>query len=166
MPRVHKAVEERTFAVTLGWPLGWRLAGDMEELHTQYQAVRRENQELRKAVGFLGSTCDYLENQSRRNNLLFFGFAAVPAGTEPWDVCEGGHQARYVDNGGQPWLQTSFHINRDDSPYLSPEIECLRNIQQNTCERRFLRNIAKKTERTDVIAAGDETEGTAIQATI
>ena len=63
-------------------------------------------------------------------------------------------------------MQSSFHINRDDSPYLSPEIKCLRNIQQNTCERRFLRNIAKKTERTDVIAAGDETEGTAIQATI
>ena len=88
MPRVHKAVEARTFAVTLCWPLGWRLAGDVEELHTQYQAVRRENQELRNAVGVLGSKCDYLENQSRRNNLLFFGFPAVPAGTEHWDECE------------------------------------------------------------------------------
>ena len=65
-----------------------RLASDVEELHTQYQAVRRENQELRNAVGVLGSKCDSLENQSRRNNLLFFGFPAVPAGTEHWDECE------------------------------------------------------------------------------
>ena len=65
-----------------------RLASDAEELHTQYQAVWRENQELRNAVGFLGSKCDYLENQSRRNNLLFLGFPAVPAGTEHWDECE------------------------------------------------------------------------------
>ena len=60
----------------------------MEELHTQYQAVWRENQELRNAVGFLGSKCDYLEKQSRRNNLLFLGFPAVPAGMELWDECE------------------------------------------------------------------------------
>ena len=40
------------------------------------------------AVGVLGSKCDSLENQSRRNNLLFFGFPAVPAGTEHWDECE------------------------------------------------------------------------------
>ena len=65
-----------------------RLASDVEELHTQYQAVWRENQELRNAVGFLGSKCDYLENQSRRNNLLFLGFPAVPAGTKHWDECE------------------------------------------------------------------------------
>ena len=66
-----------------------QLASDVGELHTQYQAVWRENQELRNAVGFLGSKCDYLENQSRRNNLLFLGFPAVPAGTEHFDECEG-----------------------------------------------------------------------------
>ena len=32
-----------------------RLASDVEELHTQYRAVWRENQELRNAVGFFGS---------------------------------------------------------------------------------------------------------------
>ena len=48
----------------------------------------------------------------------------------------------------------------------SPEIKSIRNIQEHLHERRFLRNSAKNEERTDVTAAGDETEWTAIQATI
>ena len=39
-------------------------------------------------MNYLTEKCDYMENQSRRNNLVFTGFASVREGFESWEDCE------------------------------------------------------------------------------
>ena len=60
----------------------------MDSLHSECQALRSDNQDLRGTVNYLAEKCDYMENQSRRNNLVFTGFASVREGFESWEDCE------------------------------------------------------------------------------
>ena len=65
-----------------------QLANCMDSLHSECQALRSDNQDLRGTVNYLTEKCDYMENQSRRNNLVFTGFASVREGFESWEDCE------------------------------------------------------------------------------
>ena len=65
-----------------------QLADCMDSPHSECQALRSDNQDLRGTVNYLTEKCDYMENQSRRNNLVFTGFAWVREGFESWEDCE------------------------------------------------------------------------------
>ena len=65
-----------------------QLANCMDSLHSECQAPRSDNQDLRGTVNYLTEKCDYMENQSRHNNLVFTGFASVREGFESWEDCE------------------------------------------------------------------------------
>ena len=65
-----------------------RLASCMDSLHSNCQALRSGNKDLRGTVNYLIEKCDYMENQSRRNNLVFTGFAPMRGGCESWEDCE------------------------------------------------------------------------------
>ena len=65
-----------------------QLADCMDSLHSECQALRSDNQDLRGTVNYLAEKCDYMENQSRRNNLVFTGFASVREDFESWEDCE------------------------------------------------------------------------------
>ena len=54
----------------------------MDSLQSECQALRSDNQDIRGTVNYLTEKCDYMENQSRRNNLVFTGFASVREGFE------------------------------------------------------------------------------------
>ena len=65
-----------------------QLSDCMDSLHSECQALRSDNQDLRGTANYLTEKCDYMENQSRRNNLVFTGFASVREGFESWEDCE------------------------------------------------------------------------------
>ena len=65
-----------------------QLANCMDSPHLECQALRSDNQDLRGTVNYLTEKCDYMENQSRRNNLVFTGFAWVRECFESWEDCE------------------------------------------------------------------------------
>ena len=56
-------------------------------LSEKCKALEEENQALRSDVGFLLDKNDYIENQSRRNNLVFVGIPKLH-GQETWKDCE------------------------------------------------------------------------------
>ena len=59
-----------------------QLASCMDSLHSECKALRSDNQDLRGTVNYLTEKCEHMENQSRRNNLVFTGFASVREGFE------------------------------------------------------------------------------------
>ena len=63
-------------------------SSSVDGLRSQCQALWSENQDLRDTVNYLTNKCDYNDNQSRRNNLLFLGFEPVRGGPESWQDCE------------------------------------------------------------------------------
>ena len=65
-----------------------QLANCMDSLHSECQAPRSDNQDLRGTVDYLTEKCDYMQNQSRRNNLVFTGFALVGGGGVSPEDCE------------------------------------------------------------------------------
>lgn len=65
-----------------------QLSSSVDGLRSQCQALWSENQDLRDTVNYLTNKCDYNDNQSRRNNLLFLGFEPVRGGPESWQDCE------------------------------------------------------------------------------
>ena len=60
----------------------------MDSLHSECQALRSENEDLRGTVNYLTEKCGYMENQSRRNNSVFTGLALVRGGSESLKDCE------------------------------------------------------------------------------
>ena len=58
-----------------------------DELQTECLELRSENASLRESLKEITQKYDYLENQNRRNNLLFFGIKR-DSETEDWDRCE------------------------------------------------------------------------------
>ena len=56
------------------------------KLQSHCQSLEEENSILREKVNSLTEKCDYIENQSRRNNLLFSGIESCPG--ETWEQCE------------------------------------------------------------------------------
>ena len=52
------------------------------------KSLTHENRELKNDVQFLMDKCDYLENQSRRNNLIFDGISRSYDRHESWEECE------------------------------------------------------------------------------
>lgn len=62
------------------------LARDMDILHDRCENLQSENSQLHDKVSTLEDKLDYLENQSRRNNLLFYGIPTVS--NEMWSDCE------------------------------------------------------------------------------
>ena len=65
-----------------------QLSSSVDGLRSQCRALWSENQDLRDTVNYLTNKCDYNDNQSRRNNLLFLGFEPVRGGPESWQDCE------------------------------------------------------------------------------
>ena len=56
-------------------------------INENMRSLALENKKLRDDVQFLTNKCDYLENQSRRDNLVFEGLPK-PYGFESWHDCE------------------------------------------------------------------------------
>ena len=60
----------------------------MDSLHSECQALRSENEDLRGTVNYLTEKYDCMENQGSCNNLVFTGFTPVRGGCESWEDCE------------------------------------------------------------------------------
>ena len=65
-----------------------QLHSDMRELHSQRQSLWEQNDDLRSSVNHMTSKCDYLENQNKRNNLMWFSCSTVRGVFEPGEECE------------------------------------------------------------------------------
>ena len=72
-----------------------RLSSCMNSLHSDRQALRSENEDLGGTVSYLIEKCDYMENRSRRNNLVFTGLAPVRGGSESWKRLRNESQGLY-----------------------------------------------------------------------
>ena len=77
----------------------------MSDLQIECQTLRDQNRCFMDTVQRLQNKCDYLENQSRRNNLLFFGLPAVTS----WDVSE--EQVKKVIKEGMG-IEEEIHVER------------------------------------------------------
>jgi hypothetical protein len=67
--------------------LSSQLKTKTDQLQKQCTSLQKENQELKGMINELSLKCDYLENHSRRNNLLFFGLRK-DFDRESWGDCE------------------------------------------------------------------------------
>ena len=56
------------------------------KLNTKYDQLRMDHDELKTEFSTLQKRCEYLESQSRRNNLVFHGFDESQ--NETWEDCE------------------------------------------------------------------------------
>ena len=117
-----------------------QLASSTEELHSQCQSLWEENQDLRGTVNSLINKLDYVENQSRRNNLLFCcwrlraceGWSRILGGIrdEGTRCCPRGHrptvvmQIERVHRSGKPIVVT--FLSKDVSALECTETERLR----------------------------------------
>jgi len=63
------------------------IAEQMSETTLRCQALEEENVDLRNTIKSMDERLDYMENQSRRNNLIFHGVAPAKKG-ETWTDCE------------------------------------------------------------------------------
>jgi hypothetical protein len=86
-----------------------QLSSLVDRLSTECQALWLANKDLQKAVVNLTGKCDYLENQSRRNNLLFIGFPLAQGESESWQDCERKVEAAIRDGMG---IYETIHIER------------------------------------------------------
>ena len=141
-----------------------QLADCMDSLHSECQALRSDNQDLRGTVNYLTEKCDYMENQSRRNNLVFTGFASVKEGFESWEDCERkvkacvkaciGHHGEVGDPAGTQ----SGKSHRRSIIVLQAEnvgadkcaqAEDLQRLRQHLRQRRLFGNCPEETSSTD-----------------
>ena len=60
---------------------------EVSEMKTTQAELKRENNILKETIVDLTKNCDYLEGQSKRQNLLFFGIEESN-GKETWEDCE------------------------------------------------------------------------------
>ena len=58
----------------------------LNKLNTNYKQLRMDHEELKTKLSTLQNYCEYLESQSRRNNLVFPSFEE--SGDETWEDCE------------------------------------------------------------------------------
>ena len=80
----------------------------MFDLYSKCDSLREENDQLREELSHLRSKTDYQENQSRRNNLVFFGIDKTRQ-SEDWDECE--EKVRAVISEGMG-ITDEIHIER------------------------------------------------------
>ena len=60
---------------------------EVEDLKDENVRLREENEFLSKRLKHVDDRAEHLEAQSRRENLVFYGFAEQ-TGRETWDDCE------------------------------------------------------------------------------
>ena len=141
----------------------------MDSLHSECQALRSDNQDLRGTVNYLAETCDYMENQSRRNNLVFTGFASVTEGFESWEDCESKVKACVKEGMDIAVLEMErthrvgkaigvrfFLQTEDDGTDKRAQTEDRQRLRQHLRQRRLfgdsseeMSSIADSTERTE-----------------
>lgn len=85
LKRVEEKIDRRLNAVETRQD---QLSSNMDALHRQCQSLRAENNDLRDTVNRLTGKVDHLDNQNRRNNLIFSGFATTGGTYETWEYSE------------------------------------------------------------------------------
>jgi hypothetical protein len=61
---------------------------NVSDLHVRCETLAAQNDDLQRDVDFLKRKNDYMENQSRRNNLVFIGIPPSRNKSESWQDCE------------------------------------------------------------------------------
>ncbi|KAL8617555.1 hypothetical protein ACOMHN_063346 [Nucella lapillus] len=87
---------------------------DIDTLGHNVDILEEENRKMKEEVRMQAEKIDYLENQSRRQNLVFYNIPKQQQ-EETWDDCE---QAAQQAEGGSE--QESFSMGQDDHEEAPP----------------------------------------------